>query len=65
MEAVTEGKGMALSEVLTTLRSVSANVSSLADSVTTLKGEMSTLRWLLPLIMVLGIAAITAIAAIK
>jgi dCTP deaminase len=36
MEAVTEGTGMAFSEVLTTLRSVSENVASLATSVSTL-----------------------------
>lgn len=65
MEAVTEGKGMALSEMLTTLRSVSENVNSLATSVATLSGEMKTLRWLLPLIVGLGIAAVAAIVAIK
>lgn len=65
MEAVTEGTGMALSEVLTTLRSVSENVASLATSVSTLGGEMKTLRWMLPLIVTLGLAIIGIIVAIR
>jgi dCTP deaminase len=65
MEAVTQGSGMALSEVLTTLRSVSSNVSSLAGSVQTLTGEMNMLRWLIPLIVFVGIGAITIIVALK
>jgi len=65
MEAVTEGTGMALSEVLTTLRSVSENVSSLATSVATLGGEMKALRWFLPLIVTVGIAVIAILVAIK
>lgn len=65
MEAVTGGTGMALSEVLTTLRSVSENVASLASSVSTLGGEMKTLRWILPLIVTIGLAVIGIIVAIR
>jgi dCTP deaminase len=64
MSAVTEGTGMAFSEVLTTLRSLNQNVSSLAESVATLKGEMSSLRTLVPLIVGGGIAIITVIVSI-
>ena len=65
MEAITEGKGMALSEVLTTLQSVSRNVSSLATSVSQLEGQMQTLRWLVPLIVLGGITVIAVIVALK
>lgn len=65
MEAVTEGTGMAFSEVLTTLRSVSENVASLATSVSTLGGEMKTLRWTMPLIVTIGLAVIGIIVAIR
>jgi dCTP deaminase len=65
MEAVTEGTGMALSEVLTTLRSVSENVSSLAKSVAGLGGEMKTLQWVVPLIVLAGMAIIGIVVALK
>jgi hypothetical protein len=65
MEAITGGTGMALSEVLTTLRSVSENVSSLATSVATLGGEVKTLQWVLPLIVTIGFVVIGIIVAIK
>jgi dCTP deaminase len=65
IEAVTEGTGMALSEVLTTLGSLSQNVGSLTGTVATLAGEVKTLRWLLPLVTGLGIAVVAALVAIK
>lgn len=58
IEAITEGTGMAVSEVITTLRSLSHNVASLA-------GEVKTLQWLVPLIVAVGIGAISVIAALK
>src|SRR5208283_3326966 len=49
IEFVVEREGMALSEVLTTLRSLSENVGALT-------AEMKTFRWLIPLIVVVGFA---------
>jgi dCTP deaminase len=65
IEAVTEGTGMALSEVLTTLGSLSQNVGMLTGTVATLAGEVKTLRWLLPLVTGVGIAVVAALVAIK
>lgn len=58
IEAVTEAKGMAFSEVITTLRSVSDNVGKLAS-------EVNTLRWIIPLIVAFGIAVIGVIVTLK
>ncbi len=58
IEAVTEAEGMAFSEVITTLRSVSENVGKLAS-------EVNTLRWLIPLIVAFGIAVIGVIVTLK
>ncbi|MHB1012796.1 MAG: dCTP deaminase [Desulfobacteria bacterium] len=58
IEFITEREGMALSEVLTTLRSLSQNVGSLAS-------EVKILRWVVPVIVTIGIAVIGVITAIK
>lgn len=58
IETITEGTGMAISEVITTLRSVSTNVATLA-------GEVKTLQWSVPVIVGVGIAVIGIIAALK
>ncbi len=58
IEAVTESEGMALSEVLTTLRSLSQNVAALAS-------EVRTLQWAVPAIVTLGFTVIGIIVAIK
>jgi dCTP deaminase len=58
IEAITENEGMALSEVITTLRSVSANVGILSDRV-------KLLTWLIPVIFAFGIAIIGIIVALK
>jgi dCTP deaminase len=58
IEAITEGAGMAISEVITTLRSLAQSVASLA-------GEVKTLQWLLPLIVGIGITIIGIIVALK
>ena len=49
---------MAFSEVITTLRSLSQNVGALAS-------EVNTLRWVIPTIVGVGIAAIAALIAFK
>lgn len=56
--AVTETNGMAFSEVIMTLRSVSANVGALSS-------EVRTLRWAVPLIVGIGMAVVGAIVALK
>lgn len=65
IEFVMESEGMALSEVLTTLRSLSANVSTLTDDVTTLTNEMKHYKWVVPVLLTIGLAAIAVIAAMK
>ncbi len=55
---ITEREGMALSEVLTTLRSLSENVGALSR-------EVKTLEWLIPVILTIGIAVIAIIVSIK
>ncbi len=58
IEAITQSDGMALSEVLTTLRSLSQNVGALTT-------EMKTFRWLIPAMITFGIAVVATIVAIK
>lgn len=58
IEAITEAEGLAMSEVITTLRSLSSNVAALAS-------EVNTMRWLIPAILVVGLAGITALLLFK
>lgn len=58
IEGITENEGMALSEVLTTLRSLSQNVGALTS-------EMKTFRWLIPLMIAFGIAVVAIIVSLK
>lgn len=58
IEAITEREGMALSEVITTLRSLSQNVASLRD-------EIRTIKRTIPVIVGLGITVIGVIVALK
>lgn len=58
IEAIMETEGMALSEVITTLQSVSANVG-------TLTSQMKFLLWAMPIIITIGITVIAIIVAIK
>lgn len=58
IEFITEHEGLALSEMLTTLRSLSENVGNLS-------GQMKTLQWLVPLIVGLGMAIVSIIVMIK
>jgi Flp pilus assembly protein TadB len=65
IEFITESEGMALSEVLNTLRSLSANVGTLTTDVTALTTEMKHYKWVIPVLLVIGMAIIGAIVAIK
>ncbi len=65
IEFITESEGMALSEVLNTLRSLSANVGTLTADVTSLTTEMKHYKWVIPVLLVIGMAVIGAIVAIK
>lgn len=58
LELITEGEGMAMSEVLTTLRSLSQNVALLTS-------QVKTLQWVIPAIVTFGIAVIGAIVLLK
>jgi dCTP deaminase len=61
IEAITESEGLALSEMLTTLRSLSANVGSLT-------GEMKWLKWALAIglpFLALGLTAIAILIALR
>lgn len=48
---------MAFSEVLTTLRSLSANVSDLTS-------QMKTMQWVIPTVLAVGLAVIAIIMSI-
>jgi dCTP deaminase len=65
IEFITESEGMALSEVLNTLRSLSANVGTLTVDVTALTTEMKHYKWVIPVLLVIGMAVIGTIVAIK
>lgn len=65
IEFITESEGMALSEVLNTLRSLSANVGTLTTDVTALTTEMKHYKWVIPVLLTVGLAAIAIIAALK
>jgi dCTP deaminase len=58
IEFIAENEGMALSEVLTTLRSLSANVGQLSH-------EVKNMKWTIPIILAVGLALISAIIALK
>jgi dCTP deaminase len=64
IEAITESEGMALSEVLTTLRSLSSNVGTLTSDVSILTSELKTMKWLLPTIATIAFAAIAIMVAL-
>ena len=65
IEFIIESEGMALSDVLNTLRSLSANVGTLTSDVTALTSEMKHYKWVVPVLLVIGMAIIGAIVAIK
>lgn len=57
IEVIAEGDGMAFSEVLTTLRSLSSNVSDLTS-------QMKTMQWVIPSVLAVGLAVITVVVSI-
>jgi len=57
LEVIAEGDGMAFSEVLTTLRTLSSNVGHLTS-------KMDTMQWVIPTILCVGIGLITILVAI-
>jgi len=65
IEFITESEGMALSEVLNTLRSLSANVGTLTTDVTALTTEMRHYKWVIPVLLLIGLTVIGVIVAIK
>jgi len=58
IEFITETEGMALSEMLTTLRTLTQNVGSIA-------AQLKTLEWTIPVIVGVGIAIIGVIVSLK
>lgn len=68
IEFITESEGMALSEVLTTLKSLSANVGKLSTDFGALATEFRGMKYMIPVgIGFIGVllTAITIIVAIK
>ena len=65
IEAIMESEGMALSEVMTMLRSLSENVGTLTENMIALTAEFRSFKWVIPVIVGVGIAAVTIIAALK
>jgi dCTP deaminase len=65
LDAIAEGDGMAFSEVLTTLRSLSSNVGDLSEKMSDLAGQMKTQQWMVPLIVTIALAVIALIVALK
>ncbi len=64
IEFITESEGMALSEMMTTLRSLSSNVAELATDVTRLTTSVDSIRWIVPVVVSAGIAIIGIIVAL-
>jgi len=56
--AIAEGEGIAFSEIITTLRSLSRNVASLSSHV-------HIMEWSIPTLLVIGIGVIAALVALK
>jgi dCTP deaminase len=65
IEFITETDGMALSEVLTTLRSLSENVGTLSKDMSVISREFKNLQWVTPIVVSIGLAIIAIIVAFK
>ena len=65
IEFITERESMSLSEVLTTLRSLSENVGKLTEDVVKLTAEFRSYKWVVPIIVGIGIAVIGMIVGLK
>jgi len=61
---ITESESMALSEVLTTLRSLSENVGTLSEDLTILTTEFRTFKWVVPIIVAIGMTVIGIIVGL-
>ncbi len=57
LEVIAEGDGMAFSEVLTTLRSLTSNVADLTS-------QMKTMQWVIPTVLAIGLAVISVIMTV-
>ncbi len=57
LEVIAEGDGLAFSEVLTTLRTLSSNVGDLTS-------QMKTMQWAIPTVLAVGMGVITLIVSI-
>ncbi len=68
LEAIAEGDGLAFSEVLTTLRSLSANVGDLTSQMRSSASQMKTMQWAIGFGLALigvGLAIVGVIVALK
>lgn len=65
LEFIAESEGMALSEMLTTLRSLSDNVGKLTGDFTNLIAEFRSFKWIVSFIVVFGITVIGIITALR
>ncbi len=61
MEFISESEGMGLSEMLNTLRSLTANVSEMDKSISALTSQFKILLWAVPI----GMAVLALIVAVK
>jgi len=65
LEFIAESEGMALSEMLTTLRSLSENVGKFTDDFANLTSEFRSFKWTVSFIVVFGITVIGIIVGLK
>lgn len=65
LDSIAEGDGMAFSEVLTSLRSLSANVGDLSEKMSDLAGQLKTTQWMVPLIVTVGLGVIAILVSIN
>jgi len=65
IENIVEAEAMTLSEVLTTLSSINKTIAALTADVTILTTDFKMLKWAVPIILSIGLAAIGFIIAYK
>ncbi len=65
IESIVEAEAMTLSEVLTTLGSINKTIAALTTDVTILTTDFKMLKWTIPIILSIGLAAIGFIIAYK
>jgi dCTP deaminase len=64
IEAITESDGMALSEMLTTLRSLSQNVGILTSDMGTLTTELKSVKTWVPVMLLVGFGVLTIVVTV-